>query len=170
MKAISWLSLALALAGCGPAISTGLQREAGPPPSFAELQAHPEQFQGRLEIMGGEVMQVQPIAGGSWLWVNQMRLDEQLRPVHGAASGGTFLVESSRWLDPGEYVQKRKVTVAGVVEGRRDGWLLLKARQMHLWEYPYELVAVPPSYYGNDPNLEHWYTPPYFNPYITGGP
>jgi hypothetical protein len=24
--------------------------------------------------------------------------------------------------------------------------------------------AVPPSFYGNDPTLEHWYTPPYWNP------
>ena len=25
--------------------------------------------------------------------------------------------------------------------------------------------TVPPSFYGNDPALRHWYTAPYFDPY-----
>jgi hypothetical protein len=33
---------------------------------------------------------------------------------------------------------------------------------------PYTGMGVPPSFYNNDPALEHWFTPPYFNPYMGG--
>ncbi len=33
---------------------------------------------------------------------------------------------------------------------------------------PYSGMGVPPSYYNYDPALEYWFTPPYFNPYVTG--
>lgn len=28
------------------------------------------------------------------------------------------------------------------------------------------VTTVPPSWYNYDPNMEKWYTPPYFNPYM----
>jgi hypothetical protein len=30
--------------------------------------------------------------------------------------------------------------------------------------YGYEYEPVPPSWYGNDPAMRQWYTPPYFDP------
>jgi hypothetical protein len=32
----------------------------------------------------------------------------------------------------------------------------------------YTGMGVPPSYYDNDPAMAHWFTAPYFDPYITG--
>jgi starvation-inducible outer membrane lipoprotein len=165
-----WLIFGLSLVvGCAPAISTGLQQEAGPQVSFAELAMHPDKYKGRLEILGGEVMSVTPWGTGSLLAVDQRQLDARLYPV-GAASGGTFLVESEEWLNSNVYVPKSKVVVAGVVQGQKDGQLLLKARQVTFlapptWEkffYP-----VPREWY--PPELEYWYTPPYFDPYRGGG-
>ena len=163
------LGLFLALYGCAPAISPSLQREAAPPVGFAELTAHPEQYKGRLEILGGLVMSVKPWQQGSLLEVDQRQLDERLYPV-GTASGGTFLVESDQWLNSNWYLPKSKVLVAGVVEGQKNGLLLLKARQVTLlaaptWEKYY--YPVPRSWY--PPELEYWYTPPYFFPYTPGG-
>jgi starvation-inducible outer membrane lipoprotein len=156
-------------AGCVPAVSTSLQQETGPRVSFAELSAHPDQYKGRLTILGGEVMSVTPWEQGSLLTVDQRQLDERLYPV-GAASGATFLVESDEWLTSSKYVPKSKVVVAGVVEGQKDGRLLLKARQVTLlasptWEKYY--YPVPREWY--PPELEHWYTPPYFDIYRGGG-
>ena len=93
----------------------------------------------------------------------------RLYPI-GAASGGTFLVQSEVWLNPSEYQPKSKVVVAGVVEGEQDGRLLLKARQVTFlapptWEKYY--YPVPREWY--PPELEYWYTPPYFDPYRGGG-
>ena len=165
-----WLIIGLLLSvGCVPAISTSLQQEAGPRVSFAELSAHPDKYQGQLEILGGLVMSVQPWGQGSLLEVDQRQLDERLYPV-GRASGGTFWVESDQWLNPTSYLPKSAVVIAGTVAGQKDGRLLLKARQVTLlappvWEkssYP-----VPREWY--PPELEYWYTPPYFDPYRGGG-
>src|SRR4030042_4301179 len=79
MKAIFFiLGFLLVLAGCGPAISTSLQQEAGPQVGFAELAAHPDRYQGRLELLGGLVMSVQPWEKGSLLTVDQRQLDHKL--------------------------------------------------------------------------------------------
>jgi starvation-inducible outer membrane lipoprotein len=165
-----WLIFGVILAvGCGPAISTGLQQEADPRVSFAELAAHPDRYRGRLEILGGEVMSVTPWGAGSLLAVDQRPLDARLYPI-GAASGGTFVVRSETWLNSNIYVPKSKVVVAGVVEGEQDGRLLLQARQVTFlapptWEKYY--YPVPREWY--PPELEYWYTPPYFDIYRGGG-
>jgi starvation-inducible outer membrane lipoprotein len=171
MAQIFWLmmGLVLALGGCAPAISTSLQHQAAPEVGFAELAAHPDRYKGRLEILGGLVMSVSPWKNGSLLTVDQRPLNSRLYPV-GTASGGSFMVESNKWLNSNWYLPQSKVVVAGVVEGKKDGMLLLKARQITLlapptWEKFY--YPVPRSWY--PPSLEYWYTPPYFNPYIDDG-
>lgn len=161
------LGVLLVLAGCGPAISPAIQREAGPPLGFAELTADPGQYQGRVEILGGEVMAVQSQGQGSLLSMDQRDLDSHFFPS-GTASGGTFLVESPKRLNPAIYQPRSKVTVAGVVAGRKYGYLLLQAKQIHFWEGPtWEKWnhPVPASWYGCDPSLEKWFTPPYFSPW-----
>jgi starvation-inducible outer membrane lipoprotein len=172
MQMVSWLILGLlaALMGCAPAISPALQQESGPKASFAELSAHPDWYLGQTRILGGEVMQVQPLGQGSLLSMDQHDLDSHLFPG-GGASGGTFLVESDEWLNPTTYQPKSKVTVAGVVAGQKNGLLLLKARQIHYWEGPsWEkwYYPVPREWYNYDPNLEYWFTPPYFDPWRGG--
>jgi starvation-inducible outer membrane lipoprotein len=155
--------------GCGPAISTSLQQEAGPQVSFAELSARPDKYKGQLTILGGEVMSVTPWENGSLLTVDQRQLDDRLFPV-GAASGGTFLVESDQWLNSNKYVPKSTVVVAGVVVGQKDGWLLLKARQVTFLEPPtWEKFSYPVPREWYPPELEYWYTPPYFDIYRGGG-
>jgi starvation-inducible outer membrane lipoprotein len=159
------------LTGCATGISPGLQQQAGPPVDFATLSAHPEQYQGKVVILGGEVMTVQPLGQGSLMTISQRELDKlyEYKPV---PSGGTFVVESDQWLSPGTYQPKSTVKIAGEVIGRRNGFVALKAREVVLasapiwekWYYP-----VPPEWYGHDPNLEYWFTPPYFDPYRGSG-
>jgi len=164
-----WLIFGLLLAlGCGPAIGTNLQQAVGPRVSFAELSAHPDKYQGQLEILGGLVMSVQPWGQGSLLEVDQRQLDERLYPV-GTASGGTFWVESAQWLTSSSYLPKSAVVIAGTVAGQKDGRLLLKAKEVTLlappvWEKYY--YPVPREWY--PPELEYWYTPPYFDIYRGG--
>ena len=155
--------------GCVPAIDTHIQQEAGSQVSFAELSAHPDQHKGQLTILGGEVMSVAPWEQGSLLMVDQRQLDNRFFPV-GTASGGTFLVESDEWLNSSKYVPKSKVVVAGVVAGRKDGWLVLKARQVTLLAPPtWEKYYYPVPREWDPPELEHWYTPPYFDIYRGAG-
>jgi outer membrane lipoprotein len=168
------LGLSLALMGCGPAITPNFiqaaGQETGAPTSFAALKANPENYQGKLVILGGEVISVSLKDGKSLLAVNQRELDPRFQP-YGAGYGGTFYVESDKFLSPSFYVPNRKVTVAGVVRGRLDGAPLLEARQVHLGDYPpWEkwYYPVPREWYGDDPALEYWFTPPYFDPWRGG--
>jgi outer membrane lipoprotein len=163
------LVLSLALASCAPAISTRLQQEAAPELNFAELSAQPDRFKGKLVILGGEVMSVQPWENGSLLTVDQRQLDSRLYPV-GTTSGGSFAVESNEWLDSNWYLSKSKVVVAGEVEGRKNGMLLLRAKEVNLlapptWEKYY--YPVPRSWY--PPSMKYWFTPPYFDIYRGAG-
>ncbi len=50
--------------------------------------------------------------------MDQHELDKNLFPS-GAASGGTFLVESDEWLSPSAYQPKSKVTIAGWFRGKK---------------------------------------------------
>lgn len=140
------LFFSLALAGCGPAISPSHQRYAGPPFTFADLQAHTDQHQGQLVVLGGEVMAVQPHGNASLLTVNQIPLDAEERPIKSASPCGTFVVESDRWLNPEEYAAGSKVTVIGLVKSRLNNSPLLEARQIHLWGIPFYKppLLVPP--------------------------
>ncbi len=164
-----WVLVLTMLTGCVPAISPSLQQQAAPV-SFAALGANPEQYQGRLVILGGEVMSLEPLGQGSLMTVNQQELSMLGNPK-GAPSGGTFLVESDQWLSPSTFQPKSAVKVAGEVKGRRDGLLVLKAREVALiappvwekWYYP-----VPREWYDYDPSMEYWYTPPYFDPWRPG--
>ena len=154
------------LNGCGPVISTDFSRQAAPGLTFAELAARPEAHRGQMVILGGDVMDVRPEGGGSLLRVNQKELDAQKRPVEALVSGGTFLVKSSAWLSLSEYTPRRKVVVAGTVEGQQQGLLLLQARQIHLWERPEQLDDFLREWFGKD--MEQWYTRPYFDPWRRG--
>lgn len=172
MDRVFWLILGacVALAGCASTVSTTMQPETGPKVGFAELAAHPEKYQGQTKILGGEVMQVQPLGQGSLLSVDQHDLDSHLFPAAGA-SGGTFLVESDEWLSPSAYQPKSIVTIAGVVAGPKNGLLLLQAKQIHLWEGPrWEkwYYPVPREWYGYDHSMAYWFTPPYFDPWRGG--
>jgi starvation-inducible outer membrane lipoprotein len=169
LKAKYLLPLALTLlAGCGGTISPALQQQAGPPVSFAALSANPEQYLGRVVILGGEVMTLAPLGPGTLMTVNQQELADLGNP-RGAPSGGAFLVASDKWLSPGTFQPKSTVKVAGEVQGRREGMLFLKAREVifnaapvwEKWFYP-----VPRDWY--PPEMEHWFTPPYFDPWRGG--
>jgi starvation-inducible outer membrane lipoprotein len=173
MAKLSWLILAgcVALAGCSPGVLTRMPPETGTQVSFAELPAHPDKYLGQTKILGGEVIQVQPLGQGSLLRVDQHDLDRTYFPS-GRASGGTFLVESNEWLSPSTYQPKSRVTIAGAVAGQQNGLLLLKAEKIYFlagprWEKYY--YPVPPEWYNNDPNLEYWFTPPYFDIWRGGG-
>jgi starvation-inducible outer membrane lipoprotein len=172
MNGIFWLifGACVALGGCTPTVSTTMQPETGAKVGFAELAAHPEKYQGQTKILGGEVMQLEPLGQGSLLSVDQHDLDNHLFPA-ASASGGTFLVESDEWLSPETYVPKSRVTVAGVVAGQKNGFLLLKVKKIHYWEGPrWEkwYYPVPRDWYDYDPSLEYWFTPPYFDPWRGG--
>ena len=63
--------------GCGPVISTGLQQEAGPRVSFAELSARPDKYKGRLDDPGRRGHERAALGAGQFLAVDQRQLDDR---------------------------------------------------------------------------------------------
>ncbi|MFP3868554.1 MAG: Slp family lipoprotein [Desulfobacteraceae bacterium] len=164
LRVLIGILLGLSLGGCGPVISKSVLSQADRSLGFEELQSNPQKWRGQVVVLGGEVMSVSPANGGSWLWVSQQELGPKLRPLDKTPSGGQFLVQSPQYLNKSHYVKGRKVTVAGKVGGPKDNTLLLIPEQIYLWEYPFELLTVPPDWF--HPPFRHWYEPPYFDPYI----
>ncbi len=166
--------LALLLWGCAGGLAPVAPVPAQPPATMTEFKAMaaaPELYQGRQVVLGGEIAGLKQENGKSMLTVDQQELTpKSLYPVDFQTPGGRFWVESDQALSPGVYGGHRKVTVIGVVAGRKEGLLLIKARDLRLWPASYGPVAVPPSYYNYDPNLEYWFTPPYFDPYRNNFP
>ncbi len=162
------LGLWLAVSGCTQATYNRLAREGGTPASFPSVKADPQKYQGKLVVLGGKVLSVWLEDGASLLEVEQIDLDKNYRPAYQGASAGNFFVKSQDWLSPGSYVPKRKVTVVGVVEGKKQGKPIILARKIHLWEYPpWEkwYYPIPREWYNYDPVMEKWYTPPHFDPW-----
>jgi starvation-inducible outer membrane lipoprotein len=164
-KLIYPMLLLMMFAGCASAVSASRPEEPAHP-GFADLQAHPEQYQGQLVLLGGLVQSVQPKGQGSLLTVRQEPMDRHEEPIRGAPSGGTFLVQTNYRLNPDEYAPQREIDVTGVVVGRMGQRPLLEARNLYIWHNPYSLEVARPDFYNYEKNLKHWYTPPYFNPYM----
>ncbi len=167
------MGLALLLAGCavggGAYMATAAPSPAPPPVTMTEFKAMaaaPELYQGRRVVLGGEIVALRQEGGKSILTLDQQELTPRtLYPVDFQTPGGRFLVESDQVLSPQVYSVHRKVTAIGAVVGRHEGLLLVRAQDLRLFPASYGPVAVPPSFYNYDPNLEYWFTPPYFDPY-----
>ncbi len=161
--------LLLAAGACAP------RGGPGSPPllsaaALSALAADPGAARGQEVRVRGEIASLTQRDGKSLLSLSQLdpEVPERL-PTR--SYGPTFLVESDRFLPPSYYVPKRRVIVSGTVAGKEGDFLLIKAREVRLGEYaPWEkyYYPVPPAWYDYDPALEHWYTPPYFDPWRGG--
>jgi outer membrane lipoprotein len=163
---IGLLMLAMAmLAGCAHVISKDLRQRAEPAVAFDQVFNNPEAFKGKWVVWGGEIVQtINQKDGTTLVEVFQRPLTWREEPVETLASGGRFLVQSEKVLDPYVFRRGRKITVAGEIQGGRQRPLgemdyrypALLSRQIHLWpEYVYAYAPYPYPYY-YDP---WWYGP-----------
>ena len=132
--------LLLLCAACAPAISRQLRDEAGTPPSFQDLFAHPEEYQGRVVILGGYILELQNEPVGSVLTLLQAPLDFENEPKSRDLSEGRFVVTTDSFLDPEVYVKDRQLTVGGRISGLREETVggatyrypVIEAQEFHL--------------------------------------
>ncbi len=133
MSSVLW-----ALAGCTSVVPEALRAEVDRHLTYAQLAKDPESYRGRLVLVGGEVLRVQPTGRDMELTLTQRPLspvDES--PLLGIASGGDLVVQvpgAARAAFREGYV----VTVVGVVLGREsaqdpESAPRLEARHVHVW-------------------------------------
>ena len=147
------LLLAVTLtAGCRSPISKSVRNEIDPEISFQQLREQPTSFEGRLVLLGGEIIRTHNKQEGTTIEVLQKDLDRWGRPKGKDETGGRFRVFADRFLDPVVYGQGRRVTIAGTVAGAQVEKIgevdyvypLLRAREIHLWQDRSRSVVIYP--------------------------
>jgi len=173
MKKVALMVLAcgasLLLAACAPVLDKSLMRESVKGVSFRMLRERPEEYKGRLFVLGGVIIKTRLTAENSQIEALQVPVDSSgYFSDQGPAEGRYFAVlpQDEGLLDPEVYRQGRGVTLAGRFVGLRKERIdemdyvypVFQIVQIYLWpresaySYPY------PGYY-----YDPWYYPyPYF--------
>jgi outer membrane lipoprotein len=152
---------ALLLNACTPVISPQLMDQVDQSLTYNSLAAHPDEYQGKIALLGGTIVQTVPKPGETEVEVVQKDLLFNGEPRLTDKSEGRFLVVVDRFLDPAIYRPERGLTVAGKVQAsvvRRIGEIdyrypVIAALEMHLWNdplpypYPYYYPYAYPYYY-----------------------
>lgn len=158
------------VSSCAPVISKQLRQQVDKSLSFGLLSADPENYKGKIVILGGVIIQTTPKPGETKVEIVQKNLDFFNEPENEDKSDGRFLVRADGFLDPEIYKKDRKITVAGEVIGSETRKLdeldyrypVVKAMEMKLWPKP---RPMPPPYYWGYP---YYWGPYYWGPWGTG--
>lgn len=162
-------STALLAASCfAPVLSKSYMQEGERTVSFAQLRENPEQYQGRLFILGGVIVRTRLLQAGSQIEAMQVPVDGSGYFEESGQSEGRYLAllpKDGAILDPAVYRRGRRVTLAaeftGIQKSRIDemeyAYPVFQIKQIYLWPRERAYAYPPPYYY--DP----WFYPyPYF--------
>lgn len=148
---IGCLVLGLANAGgCASSpmeIPETLQNQIDPTLTFSQMIQNPGSFQGKMLVLGGEVLSAKRLAEGTRLEVLQLPLDEYQRPVVTRTdSQGRFLAMEKAFLDPAMFPPNTLITIVGEVTEKVAG----KLDEM---DYQFPAVVIKNLYVWKDPSL-----------------
>ncbi len=104
--------------------------------TFGEVVAAPESYQGRVLVLGGEVLKAKRLKDGTQIELLQLPLDRDERPIlDRQRSHGRFFAIQPEFLDPATIAVGTKMTIVGEVSGA-------KTDQLDEVEYRYPVVIV----------------------------
>lgn len=110
--------------------------------TFQEILQQPETFQGKLVVVGGEVLHAKRSTEATQLEILQLPLDDSNRPSKiKTESQGRFLAFEQAFLDPATFPPGTRVTVVGEVTGSQTAHLdemtyqypTLAIKHLHVW-------------------------------------
>lgn len=167
MRRMSYLLTATLLAGCAPALPLAIREAPEPPVTVAQAQQDPTRFIGQRVRWGGSILGVRNRPQVTEIEVLARPLGNDGEPRVDASGEGRFIAEVHGFVDPTEYPENRRLTVAGRidrVETRSVGeypyrFPVLAAETLFLWSEP-----LPPSPYPRRypwPGYDAWYYPGY---------
>jgi outer membrane lipoprotein len=174
------LTLSLILFSCAPVLSREYIREGSREASFQLLRENPNEYKGRLFILGGIIIQSKFTAAGSLIEAMHVPVDGSGYFQETGRSEGRFLAvlpKDGMMLDSAMYHGWRRVTLAGEFVELRKGMIdeieyvypVFRIKQIYLWpeERPYYYYGYygpwfyPYPYYYWDP----WWGYPYYYHY-----
>jgi len=178
----------LILLSCAPVLNRTYMREGSLKVSFNALREYPDQYKGKLYILGGVIVQPNLTEAGSELEAMHVPVDRYGYFEEQGESEGRYLAmlpKTERMLDPLVFGKGRRVTLAGEFTGLRKGRIdemdyvypEFRIVQIYLWPlepgyyypaYYYDPWFYPYPFYFWDP---WWRYPHYYNHYYDrGGP
>lgn len=124
-----------------------LKNQIDPGITFSQILQRPESYQGKMLVLGGEVLSARRLTEGTRLEVLQLPLDDSQRPVSTRTdSQGRFLAMEKAFLDPAMFPPNTQVTIVGEVTGT----IAAKLDEM---DYQYPTVVIKHLHVWNEPIL-----------------
>jgi len=160
-----WVSLYILAAACSTqsvipeALGPLVDRAVG----FRELVNAPESYQGKVVVLGGEVLKAKRVKEGTQIEFLQLPLDQREKPLlDRQQSQGRFLAIQQEFLDPATIVEGMKMTIVGEVSGAKTDYL-------DDVEYRYPVVILKHLHFWPAPSYDHARPRPRFSIGIGGG-
>jgi len=153
------------LSGCASIISKEIRRQVVEELTLSVVAKAPESYKGKTVLWSGVIINSINLKEGTMIEVLQKPPDFRGEPKDVDYSEGRFLILDPRYLDVAIYTRGRKITVAGVVRGKKVRPLgeveytypLISAKEIYLWPVERE-----ERYY---PFCPYWYPPWRYYPY-----
>ena len=108
----------LFITGCTSVISKPVLNRVDRSITFQALRAQPEQFVGKMVLLGGLIVKATVKKEETLVEVVQKPLDGQKRPEDTDRNLGRFLILYQGFRDPVIYAPGKKITVAGEIRGK----------------------------------------------------
>jgi outer membrane lipoprotein len=121
-------------AGCAPVISIKALEPVDKNLGFETLLENPDRYAGKSVLLGGDIIETEPLPSKTCIVVLQRPLGSRAKPSKEKGSKGRFVVMAEGFLDPAIYRAGRQVTLVGKVVGR-------EVRPLGQIQYGYPLVA-----------------------------
>jgi outer membrane lipoprotein len=129
------------LAGCVPVISKQLREQVAKGLTLEAVAKDPETYKGKTVLWSGVIISSKSLKEGTMIEVLQKSADTEGKPMDVDKSEGRFLALHSGYLDSAIYSGGRKITVAGVIQGKKIQCLgeidyvypLISTKEIHLW-------------------------------------
>lgn len=176
-RILTIVSAALLLAACAPVLNRELMREGVRDLPMSELREAPDNYKGKLFILGGLIVNSKLTETGSQIEALYAPVDSSGYLKEGQHVQGRFLAIYPRTkglLDPVVYKKGREITLAGEFLETRKGKIddmeyiypVFEIRQIYLWEEPrYYYSSYYYPYYYNYPFLYDPWGRPYPGPF-----
>ena len=162
---VSWLLAVVLIAGCAAqrVVPDELEPLVDRTITFEQIVAAPESYQGRVLILGGEVLKTKRLKDGTQIELLQLPLDKDERPIlNRQRSQGRFFALQQEFLDPATIAEGTKMTIVGEVSGAKTDYL-------DEVEYRYPVVIIKHLYTWQEQSQDYVRPRPGFSIGLFGG-
>ena len=164
---VYWVLIMLLMSGCASprVVPDELKPLVDRAVTFREVIEAPQSYQGRMLVLGGEVLKAKRLKDGTQIEFLQLPLDKDERPIlNRQRSDGRFFVVQQEFLDPATIEAGALMTIVGEVS---------EAKTDHLddveYRYPVLIVKHLHTWRDQSPDYGRAYTYPRFSIGIGGG-